>query len=267
MEHVRPPRMRLLGAEVDLVTPGQMLSAVDGFVTAGKPAIVANHNAHSLYLLRRSPALRAFFNQADLIEIDSVPMIAWGRALGLPLAWSHRCTYLDWRDGFWDRAQARGWRVFHVGGAPGVPEAARAAILARWPEVKLDVHHGYFDATPRSAENRALLARIADFEADIIFVGMGMPRQEEWILANRAALSRGVMFSIGAAFDYEAGVQAAAPRWMATLAIEWLFRLATQPRRLAPRYLVEPWFLLPAALQDLRDLRQARREANRRLAA
>jgi len=261
MEHVRPPRLRLLGAEVDLVTPDQMLAAVEGFVAAGKPAVIANHNAHSLYLLRRSPAMRAFFNQADLIEIDSAPMIAWGRLLGLPMRSGHRCTYLDWREDFWALAQANGWRVFYVGGGPGVPEAAREAILDRWPDVALGVHHGYFDMAPHATENRALVAQITAFEPDVIFVGMGMPRQEQWILANRAHLKQGVMFSIGAAFDYEAGVQIAAPRWLAPLGLEWIFRLATQPQRLARRYLLEPWFLIPAALDDLRDLREARRAA------
>jgi N-acetylglucosaminyldiphosphoundecaprenol N-acetyl-beta-D-mannosaminyltransferase len=127
--------------------------------------------------------------------------------------------------------------------------------------VVLRVHHGYFDIAPHATQNRALLAQITAFEPDIIFVGMGMPRQEQWILANRAQLKRGVMFSIGAAFDYEAGVQIPAPRWMAPLGLEWIFRLATQPRRLARRYLLEPWFLIPAALEDLHDLREARRAA------
>jgi N-acetylglucosaminyldiphosphoundecaprenol N-acetyl-beta-D-mannosaminyltransferase len=80
---------------------------------------------------------------------------------------------------------------------------------------------------------------------------MGMPRQEEWIAANRHLIGRGVFFPVGAAFDYEAGVQSAAPRWTGRLGVEWLYRLLSQPRRLAHRYLVEPWFLAPAALADV----------------
>jgi N-acetylglucosaminyldiphosphoundecaprenol N-acetyl-beta-D-mannosaminyltransferase len=252
MELGRPPRLRLLGAEFDLVTPADVLAQVAAWVDAGRPAVVANHNSHSLYLFRRSPALRDFFAQADLIEMDSTPVIAWGRLLGLPVRRAHRCTYLDWRDDFWRLADARGWKVFYLGGAPGVAETAGQRLSQAWPNVRIAVRHGYLDPAPASDDNRALLAQIAEFAPDIIFVGMGMPRQEMWILQNRAALARGVLFSVGAAFDYEAGVQTAAPRWMGRIGLEWLFRLATQPRRLAMRYLVEPWFLLPAALNDLR---------------
>lgn len=259
MDADRPQRVRLLGAEVDLVTPDEMLAAVAERVAARSPAVIANHNAHSLHLFRRSTALRAFFETADLIEVDSTPLIAWGRLLGLPISRAHRCTYLDWREAFWRMAQAQGWRVFFVGGAPGVADRACARLRAQWPGIALDCQHGFFDARPTSAENLALVTRITAFAPDIIFVGMGMPRQEEWILANRATIPRGVMFSIGAAFDYEAGVQVAAPRWMGRLGLEWLFRLASQPRRLAERYLVEPWSLLPAAVEDLRLAARRRR--------
>ena len=82
-------------------------------------------------------------------------------------------------------------------------------------------------------------------------VGMGMPLQEIWALENRAALKRGVILTVGAAFDYEAGVQKAPPRWTGRLGVEWLARLIDQPRRLAFRYLVEPWSLIGPALGDI----------------
>ncbi|MET0294901.1 MAG: WecB/TagA/CpsF family glycosyltransferase [Phenylobacterium sp.] len=244
-----PQRIRLLGVEVDLVTPADVLHRLAAWVAADQPAIVANHNAHSVYLHRKSPAFRAFYQAADLIEIDSRPMIAWGRLLGFPVEPQHRCTYLDWRDAFWALAQAGSWRVFYLGGAPGVADAACRRLAAAWPGVGLAAHHGYFDAA--GAANEAVLDEIRAFDPDIVLVGMGMPLQEAWILANRPRLARGVMLSLGAAFDYEAGVQSAAPRWLGRAGLEWLYRLASQPRRLAFRYLVEPWFLLPAAAGDV----------------
>ena len=258
METVSPIRIRLLGGEVDLVTPGQVLDRVAAWVATRQTAVVANHNAHSLYLLRRSPEIRAFFDAADLIEADSTPMIAWGRLLGLPIGPQHRATYLDWRDDFWRGAAAGGWRVFYLGGAPGVAEAACATLSQRWPGVTLASRHGYFDLALEGAENQAVLAEIAAFAPNVILVGMGMPRQELWILHNRDKVPPAVLLSIGAAFDYEAGVQTAAPRWMGRAGLEWLFRLASQPRRLGYRYLVEPWRLIPAAMGDLR-LRLGRR--------
>jgi N-acetylglucosaminyldiphosphoundecaprenol N-acetyl-beta-D-mannosaminyltransferase len=178
-------------------------------------------------------------------------MILWGRLLGLPLSRALRSTYLDWREAFWRLADARGWRVFYLGGAPGVAERAAARLAARWPGAAIEVNHGYFDPAPGSAGNQALLARLAAFNPDILLVGMGMPLQETWIAANRGALTRGAIFSVGAAFDYEAGAQTAPPRWTGRLGVEWLARLAAQPRRLAARYLLEPWALLGPALADV----------------
>lgn len=243
-----PTRLRLLGAEVDLVTPAEMLANVESWVAAGRPAVVANHNLHSLHFYGRSQEMRAFFEVADLIQVDSMPMVAWGALLGLPLKREHRSTYLDWRDDFWRLADACGWRVFYLGGAPGVAEAACRRLARRWSGVSLGARDGFF----KEKDEPAVVEQINAFAPDIVFVGMGMPRQEGWILRNHQALRRGVLFNVGAAFDYEAGAQTAAPRWAGRIGLEWLFRLIGQPRRLAYRYLIEPWSLAPAALADVR---------------
>eukprot|EP01042_Synura_sphagnicola_P019798 gene19798-25078_t len=140
-----PCRLPLLGAEVDIVTPACVLDFVAENVISGERRVVANHNLHSLYLYQRHAHMRDFYAKADLIEIDSTPMIAWGRLLGLPMSLAHRCTYLDYRDDFWTLATTHGWRVYHIGGAPEVTEASRTAILSRYPDVHLDVHTGYFN--------------------------------------------------------------------------------------------------------------------------
>jgi N-acetylglucosaminyldiphosphoundecaprenol N-acetyl-beta-D-mannosaminyltransferase len=224
---------------------------MDGAATQPGTSLIANHNAHSLFLLRRSPRLRAFFASADLIQIDSRPLIAWGRLMGLPLRPAMRSTYLDWREDFWKLAEARRWRVFYLGGAPGVAETAARRLSARHPRAAIAAHHGYFDRSPGSAENAAVLRTIAAFDPDVLMVGMGMPLQETWAHENRAALQRGVILTVGAAFDYEAGMQRAPPRWTGRLGVEWLARLIDQPDRLAHRYLVEPWWLVGPALADI----------------
>src|SRR5436190_22420223 len=78
------PRIRVLGGEVDVITPTEMLRFVDILTGAGESAVVANHNTHSLFLLRRRPALQAFFDEADLVQIDSTPLSPWARLFGLP---------------------------------------------------------------------------------------------------------------------------------------------------------------------------------------
>jgi N-acetylglucosaminyldiphosphoundecaprenol N-acetyl-beta-D-mannosaminyltransferase len=264
MTRIHPQRIRLFGEPVDLTTPTEVLAFVARKVTARQRAIIANHNTHSLYMLGRTPGMRDFYERADLIELDSVPMILWGKLTRKSVSRSHRCTYLDWRHDFWSLAAKRGWRVFSLGGAPGVPELAAERMRARHPGVTIGYRHGYFDAAEGSAENDAVIAQINVFRPDIVFVGMGMPRQELWIAQNYDRLTAGVVFSVGAAFDYEAGVQTIAPRWLSRIGFEWAFRLCHSPRRLASRYLVEPWWLLPAAARDLALAYTPRRSPPRR---
>jgi N-acetylglucosaminyldiphosphoundecaprenol N-acetyl-beta-D-mannosaminyltransferase len=247
-------RARVLGADVDLITSEGVLAFVDAAAKAGRVAIVGNQNLHSVCLSRRDVDMAAFFDQADLIEIDSMPMVYWARLLGLPTSPANRCTYLDWRDGFWRLAAERGWRIFFLGAADGVAEEAARRMMRAWPGVEIACHHGYFDKTPGSAENQALLGQINAFEPDVILAGMGMPIQELWVAHNARSLKRGVILTVGAAFDYEAGIQGAAPRILGRLCLEWLYRLVLQPQRLAPRYLIEPWSLIGPALADLKAL-------------
>jgi N-acetylglucosaminyldiphosphoundecaprenol N-acetyl-beta-D-mannosaminyltransferase len=141
----------------------------------------------------------------------------------------------------------------YVGGAPQVVETARLRLSQLHPGAKIQVRDGYFDATPGSVENAAVVEQVRAFSPDVLFVGMGMPRQELWILNNLDALPNSVIFSVGAAFDYEAGAQAEAPRWMGRMGIEWLFRLVHDPRRLARRYLIEPWSLSGLVLKDVAE--------------
>jgi N-acetylglucosaminyldiphosphoundecaprenol N-acetyl-beta-D-mannosaminyltransferase len=244
-------RVQVLGGSMDLVRPEEVFHFVAGKIAARESAVVANHNLHSLYLIRKDEKIAEFFRTADLTEVDSVPLIFWARIVGRASRRFHRCTYLDWRDAFWERAIQENWKVFFVGGAPGVGEAAAARIHADWPGARLRTHHGYFDAAPGSAENQAVVEAINAYRPDIVLVGMGMPRQEIWVLENQAKLGPCVTFTVGGAFDYEAGVQLASPRWMGQVGMEWLFRLMVDPQRLFTRYCVEPWHLLGPAIRDL----------------
>ncbi|QSF54152.1 WecB/TagA/CpsF family glycosyltransferase [Brevundimonas fontaquae] len=246
-------RVTILGQPMDLVKPEEVLHHIQQAVRQGAKSLIANHNLHSLYLMQKRPELGAFYDRADLIEVDSTPLLAFSRALGLHSRGFHRCTYLDWRDHFWSVANRDGWRVLSVGGAPGVGDETARRLKLRYPDADIAIHHGFFDARPGSSENAAVLDRITAFKPHILFVGMGMPRQELWIAENFERLPDCVILSVGAAFDYEAGVQSAAPRWMGRAGIEWAYRLLHDPKRLFVRYCVEPWTLLPLALRDIRQ--------------
>jgi len=252
-------RVRLLGQTVDLVRPEEVLHHVETWVEARRKVVIANHNLNSLALLQKEPRLQQFYDRADLVEVDSTPLIHFAKLLGLHGKAFHRCTYLDWRDHFWSLVNRKGWRVMYVGGEPAVVKRARERLSAIYPGADIRARDGFFVATPGSRDNAVVVNEVKAFDPHILFVGMGMPRQELWILDNLDALPDCAIFSVGAAFDYEAGEQAAAPRWMGRLGIEWLFRLVHDPRRLARRYLIEPWSLSHLIVADLWTALRAKR--------
>lgn len=170
--------------------------------------------------------------------------------MGKPLEPEHRVTYVDWVRPLMAEAKRQGWRIFHLGGKPGVAERAAEKLRSEFPGLLLQTHHGYFDMAGK--ENKDILEKINAFRPHVLMVGMGMPRQEHWVLDNLEHLGVNAILTAGACFDYVAGAIPTPPRWMGRLGLEWAYRLFSEPRRLWRRYLVEPWYLVPYALSDLK---------------
>ncbi len=254
-------RMALLGVEVDRLSMADLHRRIAEAVDRDERIIVAHHNLHSVYLYHRDPILRAFYRRAHVVHIDGMPLVLLGRLLGYRVHRAHRVTYVDWVGPLMQEATHRGWRVFYLGGRPGVAERAACILRSEWPGLELATHHGYFHV--EGPENEAVLARVHTFRPHLLMVGMGMPRQEHWILRNWTRLQANAVLTAGACFDYVAGLVPVPPRWMGQVGLEWLFRLCAEPGRLWQRYLVEPWFLLPhlAAQLGVR-LRRSRPKEN-----
>jgi N-acetylglucosaminyldiphosphoundecaprenol N-acetyl-beta-D-mannosaminyltransferase len=240
-------RLTLLGVKVDTLSIGELNHLVSRAINNGENILIANHNLHSIYLYHHDEMMRNFYQRADYIHIDGMPLLMWGRLLGYPLKREQRVTYVDWIHPLMAMAEREGFRVFYVGGKPGVAVRAAEILCARYPALKIQTHHGYFT----EEENKVVLDKIRDFQTQILIVGMGMPRQEHWVADNLENITANVILTAGACFDYIAGVIPTPPRWMGRLGLEWLYRLFSEPRRLAKRYLVEPWALLPLAINDI----------------
>lgn len=205
--------------------------------------MIANHNLHSLYLFHRDKSFREFYKLPDLVHADGMGIVLLSALSKRRLKAQHRTTYVDWMPDLVAMAARRGWRLFYVGSRPGIADRGAAIMRQSWPQLQIETSHGYIDATRGSDENQKLLQRIRDCEPHILLVGMGMPRQERWIAENLADLPCNVILPAGAAIDYVAGVVSTPPRWMGRLGLEWLFRLVSESKRLAFRYLIEPWYV------------------------
>ena len=244
------PRVRLLGVEVDVMALEDIHRTITRAVEGKERRILANHNLHSVYLCHKDPLMRLFYASSDFIHVDGMALIAVGRLLALPLRRIHRLTYVDIMSTVFEQTVSHGWRAYYLGSKASVAERGALILQERFPGLQLRTNSGYFDARPGSAENQQILHDICSFDPQLLFVGMGMPRQEQWILANLSHLPANVVFNVGAYMDYIVGELPTPPRWAGRIGLEWLFRLCAEPGRLWKRYLLEPWFLLGLLLQE-----------------
>jgi N-acetylglucosaminyldiphosphoundecaprenol N-acetyl-beta-D-mannosaminyltransferase len=187
---------------------------------------------------------------ADLVLADGQPIIWGARVLGLPLP--QRVAGSDLFPRLCAHAAEHGYRVFFLGGAPGAAEGAREALLARHPQLQVvGVHCPPMGFERRRAERRAALRAVQVAQPQLVFVGLGSPKQEHWIVENMQEYGPAVSIGIGISFSFVAGHVKRAPLWMQHAGLEWLHRAASEPRRLAWRYFVRGWRLPPIAARDL----------------
>lgn len=237
-----PPSYEVLGCRVNAVSAGALTDVLEDAVKSREPCIIAHHNLHSVYLCHHDPDLPRFYRSAKYAHVDGMGLVVLARLLGVPLNGSERVTYVDWLPLLLERAWERNWRVFYLGSKPGVAGKAAEELRRRFTGLRITTSHGYFDI--EGEENERVLQVIRKFAPDILLVGMGMPRQEKWILNNWKNLGSAVTLPCGAALDYIAGEIPTPPRWAGRLCLEWLFRLISEPGRLWKRYLIEPWHIL-----------------------
>jgi N-acetylglucosaminyldiphosphoundecaprenol N-acetyl-beta-D-mannosaminyltransferase len=242
-------RVSLLGTEFDALTLSELCTLISDSISLAQRKIIANHNLHSIYLFHHDPQMRNFYSAAYKIHIDGMPLIYLARLFGYPIQPKHRVTYLDLVRPLMAESVRQQWRLFYLGGKPGVAAAAAERLHLAFPDLQLKTHHGYFKKVGQ--ENQDVLEMIRCFTPNVLMVGMGMPLQEHWILENIEHIEANVILTSGACFDYIAGVIPSAPRWVGRVGLEWLFRLISEPKRLWRRYLLEPWYIAGLVLKGL----------------
>jgi N-acetylglucosaminyldiphosphoundecaprenol N-acetyl-beta-D-mannosaminyltransferase len=225
----------ILGMRVHATSYSETAEAVLEMASTRAGGMVCVATVHMVMEAFDDPEFRRLVNSAERVTPDGMPLVWALRAFGVPGA--SRVYGPSLTPEICAHAEQRGLPVGFYGGSPEVIEVLQTRLLERFPRLQVPFAHSppFRPLTPR--EDRDLADAIAASGVRILFVGLGCPKQERWMAAHRATLSC-AMVGVGAAFDFLAGAKAQAPLWLQDAGLEWLFRLAHEPRRLWRRYLV-----------------------------
>lgn len=237
-------------------TLARTVDEVERLIEAGRPRYFMTVNLHTAMLVSEDPALRAAVAGAAFALADGMPLV-WAsrlRATRLP----ERVTGADLFPALCERAARKGYRVFFLGGPPGVGEAAAANLSARFPGLQVVGVESPPYRAPTAQEEAELLDRIRAARPHLLFVAFGQPKGEVWVHKNSPVLAGTVCVQVGAALDFAAGRINRAPRWMQRFGLEWAYRLRQEPRRLFARYLRNAAFVARMLFADFQDRNRRR---------
>lgn len=237
----------VLGVPVACVDPAAAMAAIGGWLDSGERTYLCLTGVHGVMEAQADASVAAALSGAGMDLPDGMPMVWAGRRAGSkeidrvygPEMMLHLCA----------EAARRGWPVFFYGGQPGVAGTLSQRMIERFPGLAVAGTHSPPMREPGEPEDDEVIESISRSGARIVFVGISTPKQELW-MANHLERIGGsvVLLGVGAAFDIHAGLRSDAPRWIGRLGLNWLYRLAQEPRRLWRRYFsIIPRFLIAIA--------------------
>lgn len=238
----------IVGAPICNVSLEEAIETIERFVASRGHHYVCFNNVHTVITCRKDAEFRRATREADLALPDGVPLV-WA----LNLMGYEQKTRVYGPDAMLvlcERSVRKGYSHFFYGGEEGVPDALAERLRARYPGLKVA---GWYSPPFRpltAQEDEEVVDAINRSKADFLWVGLGAPKQEKWMLKHLGQIRVPVMLGVGAAFDFHSGRIKQAPGWMQKVGLEWFFRLCMEPRRLWKRYLYNnPAFLFLFARQ------------------
>ncbi|WP_151447523.1 WecB/TagA/CpsF family glycosyltransferase [Lacisediminimonas profundi] len=228
-------RRLVLAAPIDALSWDDALNRIAGWSDGRQSRYVCICNVHSVVTTTRDSRYRRIIEEADMCTPDGAP-VAWAlRRLGCAGQERVNGPDLMWR--YLALAEQRQQAVFFLGATDQTLERLAKAALKAFPQLRLVGMHAPPFRPLSEQEQEQEIALIRHSGAQVVFVGLGCPKQEEWMARHRGRIDA-VMIGVGAAFDYHAGTVRRAPLWAQRNGLEWLFRLMSDPRRLFRRYMV-----------------------------
>jgi len=230
----RPRKEDLFGTGISITTFAELMTLFDSR-NPDRALTVNACNVHSVMSARTDRDLAEALAQSDVNTSDGVPLVWVLRSRGFRE--QHRMYGPDLAEYAFEYGLTRGWKHYFYGATISTLEQLVSRLRDRYLGIQIVGSHAPPFRAETATERAAVLEEIRASGADIVWVGLGMPKQEKWMFEVRDELPGRVLVGIGAAFDFFAGTKPQAPAWMQRSGLEWAFRLSTEPRRLWKRYL------------------------------
>jgi N-acetylglucosaminyldiphosphoundecaprenol N-acetyl-beta-D-mannosaminyltransferase len=244
-----PPPIVMMGVPLDQLNTAQALEIASEMIASRTPHLLATANVDFLAQVQQDEMLRRILVDADLIVCDGTPLIWMSKWLGDPLP--ERIAGSDLVPLLLDLAQERGHRVYFLGGRDEVVAAAEEKIKERWPDLQIAGMYSPPFAPMDQMDHAGICKRIREADADMLFVCFGCPKQEKWLAMNFRDAGVPLAIGVGATIDFLAGTVKRAPVWMRKTGLEWFFRVAQEPKRLARRYWTDICVVGPGLVKQL----------------
>lgn len=238
---VATERVDLLGVLVDPLTMETAIQRIDGFIQSGTPHHIVTADASGIMRAGETPEFGDIVRRADLVTADGAGVLLATKLCGQRMP--ERVSGCDLVEQICALSATKGYPVYLFGAAEGIAQQAADKLVSRHPGLLIGgTRNGFFSAE----EEPQIVQEIAATGARVIFVALGIPRQEQFIRQYFDALQVPVLIGVGGSFDVISGNLKRAPRWMQVTSIEWLYRLAQEPKRLPrmmalPRFVVAVW--------------------------
>jgi N-acetylglucosaminyldiphosphoundecaprenol N-acetyl-beta-D-mannosaminyltransferase len=231
------PEASILGVRFHIVSTKETLQQIDAFVHNGGQYQICIPNVDCVMLAQKDREFLRILNQAHLSVPDGMGVVYASRFLGNALKENVKGRILAIH--ICRLASERGYSVFLMGGGPGIPAKAAEVLSRQFPELHVvGTLSPSFNFQNDEEENSEIIGKLKEANPDILFVGLGAPKQDKWIAENLHKTNVKVALGIGGTFDIISGRIKEAPRWMTDVGLEWLFRLTREPGRLWKRYLI-----------------------------
>ena len=249
------PTRDILGIPLAITDYAGAMGVMDGMIARRERGSFCAVAVHAVMVSQDDEEMRDAVVSSTLTFPDGMPLVWAVNRLGEDL--DDRVYGPDLMDLYSRRCAERGHRVWLYGGRDEQAlRALEANLRARHPGIEIVGGYSPPFRDLSDAEERELVERINADRPDVLWIGIGVPKQEKWMARLRPRLDVPVMCAVGAAFDFHAGQVPQAPDWMQRRGLEWVHRMAQEPRRLIPRYLrYNPRFLLLLARQLVRERR------------